>query len=513
MTDTSALTLNRSGQMELFGSPPVESSKVSSTERVFRVADPSDIYLCGARLDEHLMACGQQDPLRMRAFVQGLDWGPFEAQYELSGRAPYAPSVVLGLIVYGLLQGVSSLRGLENLARKDLGAMWITGGLFPDHASIGRFIQRHDELITGAWLREVTAKIVDRLQSDMSTVAGDGTVVQAAASRYRTVRQEAINEKASRMRREAEAQPDDAALERQARRAEQVRNTLQERNDKRSAKGAHKGELSIAPSEPDAVVQPLKTKEFAASYKPSVLANRDRLIVGWAVHPSSETAVMVKMLDDAARCGPMETALFDAGYRSRTVISGAVERGIDMLCPTGRIDSDGKPVNRTGPYHKSRFTYVSERDQYQCPEGHWLTFDHRGTSPRGGPYRLYRAVACADCPVRDQCTTSQRGRQIKRYSIDTQKEHMRQRLEDPQARERYKQRAAMVEPVFSVLRMVQGLQRFRRFGLAGVRREFGLHVLAYNMGRMLALASFWRFLFCHESTAWRNIAPSATRSS
>ena len=59
-------------------------------------------------------------------------------------------------------------------------------------------------------------------------------------------------------------------------------------------------------------------------------------------------------------------------------------------------------------------------------------------------------------------------------------------MTDPERRRRYRQRQAMVEPVFSVLKHRQGLTRFRRRGLAAVRREFALHVMAYNLGRALA---------------------------
>ena len=44
----------------------------------------------------------------------------------------------------------------------------------------------------------------------------------------------------------------------------------------------------------------------------------------------------------------------------------------------------------------------------------------------------------------------------------------------------------MVEPVFGYLRQVQGLNRFLRRGLRGVKVEFGLHILAYNLSRVVA---------------------------
>jgi hypothetical protein len=55
-----------------------------------------------------------------------------------------------------------------------------------------------------------------------------------------------------------------------------------------------------------------------------------------------------------------------------------------------------------------------------------------------------------------------------------------------QAKAGFSSRQAWVEPVFSVLRGNQNLNRFRRKGLAGVQVEFGLHVLSYNIGRLIA---------------------------
>ncbi|WP_293725555.1 transposase, partial [Thiolapillus sp.] len=84
----------------------------------------------------------------------------------------------------------------------------------------------------------------------------------------------------------------------------------------------------------------------------------------------------------------------------------------------------------------------------------------------------------------------------------------------PAAWEHYVKRQGMVEPVFSHLRYQQGLNRFRRKGLAGVRVEFSLHALAYNLSRAVALfsSSTGRYLvFFRILTRLRRI-PRVTRS-
>jgi hypothetical protein len=133
---------------------------------------------------------------------------------------------------------------------------------------------------------------------------------------------------------------------------------------------------------------------------------------------------------------------------------------------------------------------VAEEDAYRCPNQRMLTprGQYRGsaTSPA---YTEYGTVACADCPLQPQCTRRATGRKIKRYAIDTAKDALRAQLRQDEYRERYRRRQGMVEPVFSQLRGRQGLRRFRRRGLTGVRVEFALHAMAYNLSRALALAA------------------------
>lgn len=63
---------------------------------------------------------------------------------------------------------------------------------------------------------------------------------------------------------------------------------------------------------------------------------------------------------------------------------------------------------------------------------------------------------------------------------------MRKKFDEEPTRERYRKRAAWVEPVFSEMRH-KGLNRFRRKGLSGVSVEFSIHSMAYNLGRLIAL--------------------------
>lgn len=62
-------------------------------------------------------------------------------------------------------------------------------------------------------------------------------------------------------------------------------------------------------------------------------------------------------------------------------------------------------------------------------------------------------------------------------------------MEQPGAQKRLRQRKAMVEPVFSHIKLRQNFNRFKRKGTDGVTIEFSLQIMAYNISRAIAHAN------------------------
>jgi hypothetical protein len=224
---------------------------------------------------------------------------------------------MLGLILYGVMQGIHSLRELERLARLDLGCMWVTGGIAPDHANIGRFIVQHEQSLTADFFESLTRSILAmRGGRSSSRLAGDGTVIEAACSHYNLLKAEAVKARAEATRAEAAANPDSEDAQRQLAASEQCLEILEARQKARKRSGSDPDGVAISAVEPEATVQRLKRGSgIAPSYKPSVLANEDRIITAHAVHPSSETRVIADLLDQSARVtqAQAEELLLDAG--------------------------------------------------------------------------------------------------------------------------------------------------------------------------------------------------------
>jgi hypothetical protein len=481
-----------SAQMSLFRPRSRTPGTRSSTENPgFEDPDPRDIFLGDQRLDRYLKAMGLGWVPRARDFLRSLDWSRFESRYSPDGRRPYAPASMMGLVLYGTLLGRSSLRELEVLARTDLGAIWMVGGICPDHSVIGRFLQLHAETLTDAFFEEMTRGVLRALGRTPKVMAGDGSIVESAASRFRTVKLEAAERLAEASRAEAESHPTDIMARRRAEEAERIAQAARARAKVRKRRGDKADATQVNTRDPEAGVLKTKRGHVAPGYVPSILASEDQIILGQRVEPTSELAAVEPLLDQASRVTDDETKtlLLDANYFRSPVVNAALDRDLDLLCPDRSQSPNSKPSKY---FRKTEFHYEPSRDSYICPGGKELRpcgsgCDHR-TKER---YTQYRAPtkACRNCPLRDQCTRTKRPRRIRRYLSDDAKDALRGIMEKPSAKKLFLRRQVMVEPVFGQMKGVQGLRRFRRFGLKGVRLEFALHAAAHNLRKLLALES------------------------
>jgi hypothetical protein len=373
--------------------------------------------------------------------------------------------------------------------------MWVTGGIAPDHANIGRFIVLHEASLSTDFFESLTRAILKASGSNSARLAGDGTVIEAACSHYNLLKEEAVKARVVAARETAERAPDDQVAQEALQRSLQCQTIFEERQCARQGRGKSCDSLRISDHEPEAMVQRLKRGHgFAASYKPSVLANEDRIITALALDASSETQVIAPLLDQSARVTGAQARelLLDAGYFDDAVIDATLARDVSLLCPEGQWSVKAKA---DGPFHKSAFDYDPEPDTYRCPAGQILIrLSTCAVSSKTRAHAVYGGAACGDCPLRSNCTSAAQGRRIKRYPEDEPREALRLVMQHKQARRIFTQRKAMVEPVFASLRCRQGLNRFRRRGLKAVTCEFALHVLAYNLSKAIALlrALFFR---------------------
>src|SRR5687768_10948263 len=108
----------------------------------------------------------------------------FYAAYRVDGRSrpPYDPAMMVALLLYAYARGIRSSRVIERACEEDVAFRVLAAQQRPDHATIARFVERHQEAIAGLF-GEVLALCARSGLVKVGVIAVDGTKVQANASR------------------------------------------------------------------------------------------------------------------------------------------------------------------------------------------------------------------------------------------------------------------------------------------------------------------------------------------
>ena len=174
--------------------------------------------------------------------------------------------------------------------------------------------------------------------------------------------------------------------------------------------------------------------------------------------------------------------LADAGYFAAGHVSACVRRGQQVVV------SEARQRFLTAPYDKDRFTYDEHNDSFGCPQGQTLHFV-RIQHAYGVPLRLYRAsgTVCQACPAFSVCTRAKEiGRSLAIEPHDVVLRRHRAWMSTSTAKEAYRLRKQLVEPVFGIIKEQQGARRFLLRGLVNVAAEWTMLTTAFN------LRTLWR---------------------
>ena len=440
----------------------------------------------------------EENPVRViDVFVDELDLAELgfdRVDPKATGRPAYHPSVLLKLYIYGYLNRVQSSRRLEREARRNVEVMWLTGRLVPDHKTIADF--RKD---SGPAIRKVCARFVTLcrrldLFADAS-VAIDGSKFKAVNNRDRNFtrakmkrRLEQIEESVARYLHQldsADRQEPSLAQTTKTTRLKEKIETLKEEMQRLQALEARMHETpdqQISLTDPDA-------RSMATS-------GRGSGVVGYNVQTAVDTQHHLIVTHDVTNVGTDRSQLSrvakqtkatlgsdslevvaDRGYFNSAEILACEEAGITVTLP--------KPLtsgNRAkGRFVKQDFRYIAEDDVYICPANERLTYRYTNEE-KGLTLRRYWTNACLSCAIKHRCTTG-RERRVTRWEHEQVLETFQRRLDERP--ERMRQRRETVEHPFGTIKARMGATHFLMKTLPRVRTEMALHVLAYNLTRLI----------------------------
>ena len=99
--------------------------------------------------------------------------------------------------------------------------------------------------------------------------------------------------------------------------------------------------------------------------------------------------------------------------------------------------------------------------------------------------RYYKTSACSQCGVREKCTRNKEGRRITRWVDEHIIDQTQQRVEAHP--EIMRLRKELVEHPFGTIKFWMGARHFLMRTLEHVQTEMSLHVLAYNLKRVIRI--------------------------
>ncbi len=134
-----------------------------------------------------------------------------------------------------------------------------------------------------------------------------------------------------------------------------------------------------------------------------------------------------------------------------------------------------------GRFGKQDFVHRPEEDVYRCPAGETLTYRYTNME-NGLTLRRYWTTACPTCPIKSRCTPSKQ-RRITRWEHEDVLEAVQRRLDENPGAMRVRRETG--EHPFGTMTARMGATHFLMKTLPRVSGEMALHVLAYNLTRVL----------------------------
>ena len=447
------------------------------------------------RLDDYIV---EESPVRViDVFVDELDIGAlgFKVQPEETGRPAYHPATLLKIYLYGYLNRVQSSRRLERETQRNVEMMWLTGRLSPDFKTIADFRKDNGHAIRRGCREFVLLCRKLDLFAD-AFVAIDGSKFKAVNNRDRNFTAAKMNKRLKQIDESIERYLGQIASadRKDSKVAYQTTGRLQDKIVKLKQEIVRLNELEeerlkrpdkqLSLTDPDARSMATSGRgsgmvgynvQTAVDPKHHLIATHEVTNVG---HDRSALHHMAKKARQAIGTDKL-SVVADRGYYNSTEIVACEQDGISTYLP--KTHTSGNLAK--GLFDIRDFKWIAKDNEYECPAGERLKWRFT-TEEKGKTIHKYWSSNCSMCALKEQCTTGT-NRRVTRWEHEDVLDRVQARLErEP---ERMRARRETVEHPFGTIKSWMGATHFQMRTLEKVSIEMSLHVLAYNMKRVMQI--------------------------
>ena len=426
-------------------------------------------------------------------FIDRLDVGQLgfkrSAPAEL-GRPGYDPRDLLKLYLYGYLNRIPSSRRLEREAQRNIELMWLTGRLAPDFKTIADF-RRDNRAAIGLVCRGFVQYC--RLEGlfGAELVAIDGSKFVASSSPQRAWTVDQLKREAAKLDKRigeylAQLDREDAGAGASEETPGKTRAALEALRRRRGdllqalVFMAGLGLSQVTLGDGDARLMRGARGASVVGYNVQVAVDSRHGLIAYhavtqATSDQNQLAAVAQGAKEALGVDRLEVAA-DAGYGDAEQLKACEESAITPFVPHPRS------VNTHGKYFaKSQFVYQPERDTYRCPSGGTLRYLSASAKKQA---ISYRGIDCAGCASKPQCTKAE-ARWVTRHMHEDALERAAVRMKTRPGI--MKQRSALAEHPFAIIKAMMGYPRFLCRGLKAVAAEMDLSITAFNLKRVMTI--------------------------
>lgn len=310
-------------------------------------------------------------------YVDSLDfselYGKIQAVDGRAGRTPVDPKILLSLWMFATLEGISSARHVVRLCERDLGYMWICGGVSVNHHLLSDFRSTNpeffDELLT-----ETVGTLISQGLVELDVIAQDGMRVRASAGGSSFRRQGTLAESLSAAKQRVEQlreETDDtstghssrskqeaaqlrSAEERQSRLADALEQLQELRARKEKRKKGSGKDARCSTTDPDARKMKVASGGYRPCYNVHLATTADtRVILDVEVNNNGSDGGQMSIMHDkvVARHGEVpKKMLVDGGFTTHADITLLESQGTAVYGPIPKEATLLK--NGTDPYKR-----------------------------------------------------------------------------------------------------------------------------------------------------------------
>ena len=446
------------------------------------------------RLDDYIT--GENEIRVVDAFIDSLALSKlgFKTVAADTGRPAYHPSTMLKLFVYGYLNRIQSSRRLEREAGRNIELMWLLGRLAPDFKTIADFRKDNSKGIRNTCREFIGLCRQMKLFTD-AVVAIDGSKFKAVNSKENNYTPKKLQFHIARVEKHIDEylkQLDDSdKADEKVVDETPIKDKIDWLKKRHVELKALEEEVNSHPEKQLSTVDPdsrlMKTQGMTRSVCYNVqtaVDTKHHLIVAHEVttKPDRGQLCSVAKAVQIALGKKKVTVLADKGYYSGPDIKDTQDAGMTALVPKG----DTSASEKKGIFNRSRFKYDADRDVYICPANQVLPYRFTRLE-HGMMQKRYWAHSptCRACALKPQCSNSKQSRRITRWEHQGQLDQMDKLMTSMPASMLIRKQT--VEHPFGTIKSWMGSTHFLTKRLQNVSTEMSLHVLAYNLRRMMSI--------------------------